>query len=244
MRATHGMIRMVSDMQRSKLLSRWLRLGTAAIALAVAGCGGGGSDDTILAPPDDNGGGSTGAVSRITLSTSSAQLPTSGSAFATITAVVQDANNVVVPGATVTFVADSGVLSAGSVASDEFGRAQTELASGGDNTPRTITVTASSEGVSESITVSIVDAQLVIDVPADTAHDAFNGNNAPRVMQATQDIDFQIEVKFDSGLSLPYQQQGIIIEQDSGALDYSGFFKKSMKNIDQFQLNVLSTEIR
>jgi hypothetical protein len=81
-------------MQRSKLLSRWFRLGTAAIALALAGCGGGGSDDTILVPPDDSGGGSTGAVSRITLSTSSAQLPTSGNATATITAVVQDNNNV------------------------------------------------------------------------------------------------------------------------------------------------------
>jgi hypothetical protein len=154
-------------MQRSKLLSRWFRLGTAAIALALAGCGGGGSDDTILVPPDDSGGGSTGAVSRITLSTSSAQLPTSGNATATITAVVQDNNNVVVPDATVTFVADSGVLSDGSVLSDEGGRAQTVLGAGGDTTPRPITVTASSEGVSESITVSLVNAQLVINGPAE-----------------------------------------------------------------------------
>ena len=79
----------------------------------------------------------------------------------------QDNNNVVVPNATVTFVADSGVLSAGSVLSDEGGRAQTVLGAGGDTTPRPITVTASSEGVSESITVSLVNARLVINGPAE-----------------------------------------------------------------------------
>lgn len=36
----------------------------------------------------------------------------------------------------------------------------------------------------------------------------------------------------------------VILEQNSSALDYSGFFKKTMKNLDQFQLNVLSSELR
>ncbi len=36
----------------------------------------------------------------------------------------------------------------------------------------------------------------------------------------------------------------VILEQNSAALDYSGFFKKTMKNLDQFQLNVLSSELR
>ncbi len=158
---------MVSDMQRLKLLSGWLRTGAMLAALAIAGCGGGGSDDTILVPPGNGDGGGTGAVARVTLSTSSAQLPTSGNAQAVITAVVQDTNNVVVPGATVTFVSDSGVLSAGSVTTDESGRAQTVVGAGGDNTPRTITVTASSEGVSNSIDVSIVNAQLTINGPTE-----------------------------------------------------------------------------
>ncbi len=155
---------MVSNMHRSTLLSGWLKTATALLALAVAGCGGGG--DTILDPPSD-GGGSTGAVARLTLSTSSAELPTSGNASAVITAVAQDANNVVVPGAVVTFVADSGVLSAGSVTTDASGVATTVVGAGGDNSPRTITVTASSEGVSASIQVSIVNAQLVIDGPTE-----------------------------------------------------------------------------
>jgi hypothetical protein len=36
----------------------------------------------------------------------------------------------------------------------------------------------------------------------------------------------------------------VIVEQNASALDYSGFFKKTMKNLDQFQLNVLSAELR
>jgi len=155
---------MVSNMHRSTLLSGWLRAGAALLVLAVAGCGGGG--DTILDPPN-NGGGTTGKVARISLSTSSAQLPTSGNATAVITAIAQDANNVVVAGATVTFVADSGVLSAGSVTTDANGVAQTVLGAGGDNTPRTITVTATAEGVSNSIDVSIVNAQLAINGPTE-----------------------------------------------------------------------------
>lgn len=42
----------------------------------------------------------------------------------------------------------------------------------------------------------------------------------------------------------PGQETVVIIEQDSSALEYSGFFKKSMKNLEQFQLNVLSSELR
>ena len=175
---------MVSDMQRLTLLSGWIRTGAMLAALALAGCGGGGSDDTILAPPGDGGdGGGTGAVARITLSTSSAQLPTSGNASALITAVVQDTNNVVVPGATVNFVADSGVLSAGTVTTDDSGSAQTVIGAGGDNSTRTITVTATSEGVSNSIQVSIVNAQLTINGPAEV----FVGAITEYVVQLTDD---------------------------------------------------------
>jgi len=170
-------------MQRSTLFSGWLRAGALLAALAIAGCGGGGSDETILVPPGDDGA-ATGAVAQVTLSASSAQLPTSGNASAVITAIVQDSNNVVVPGAVVTFVADSGVLSAGSVISDELGQAETIVGAGGDNTPRTITVTATSEGVSNAIGVSIVNAQLVIDGPTEV----FVGAITEYIVRLTDDV--------------------------------------------------------
>lgn len=40
------------------------------------------------------------------------------------------------------------------------------------------------------------------------------------------------------------RQTDVIIEQNASALDYSGIFKKKMKNLEQFQLNVLSSELR
>ena len=40
------------------------------------------------------------------------------------------------------------------------------------------------------------------------------------------------------------RETDVIIEQNATALDYSGVFKKSMKNLEQFQLNVLSSELR
>ncbi len=42
----------------------------------------------------------------------------------------------------------------------------------------------------------------------------------------------------------PGKESYIVVEQDADALDYSGFFKKTMKNLELFQLYVLSSEIR
>jgi uncharacterized repeat protein (TIGR02543 family) len=60
------------------------------------------------------------------------------------------------------------------------------------------------------------DAWVSISVPAGTSHDVWAaGNQAPRIMQPADDTDFEIEAKFESGLSQKYQMQGIIVEQDS-----------------------------
>ncbi len=69
-------------------------------------------------------------------------------------------------------------------------------------------------------TVSLVgtgtaDAHLSINIPAGASHDVWSGNMAPRVMQAAGNADFDVEIKFDSVLTSPYQIQGIIVEQDS-----------------------------
>jgi regulation of enolase protein 1 (concanavalin A-like superfamily) len=57
---------------------------------------------------------------------------------------------------------------------------------------------------------------LKIAVPAGKNHDiGTNGNYAPRIMTPIADTDFQIEAKFNSELSLRYQMQGLLVEQDS-----------------------------
>ena len=57
---------------------------------------------------------------------------------------------------------------------------------------------------------------LSIKVPAGKPHDIWTkGNNAPRIMQPANDTDFEIELKFGSAVTMKYQIQGVIIEEDS-----------------------------
>ncbi len=48
---------------------------------------------------------------------------------------------------------------------------------------------------------------------------------------------FSVEVE-------PGKETLVMLEQNADALDFTGFFKKTMKNLELFQLNVLSTELR
>jgi PGF-pre-PGF domain-containing protein len=67
----------------------------------------------------------------------------------------------------------------------------------------------------EIVGTSTSDAWLNITVPAGISHDVWtNDNNAPRIMQAAKNTDFEIEVKFESQLTSQYQMQGVIIQQD------------------------------
>ena len=68
------------------------------------------------------------------------------------------------------------------------------------------TFTIKSEGTSNSL--------LSIFIPANTSHDVWAGNNASRIMQSVNNMDFEVEVKFQSLLNMKYQMQGIIVEQD------------------------------
>ncbi|HUO68544.1 MAG TPA: Ig-like domain-containing protein, partial [Gammaproteobacteria bacterium] len=86
-------------------LKLWL---LAAATLALMACSG--SDNTIVAPPGTNGGAGSGSAATLTLLTSSPQIPSDGSASATITALVRDASNNVVSGQSVAFTASSGAL--------------------------------------------------------------------------------------------------------------------------------------
>jgi hypothetical protein len=55
----------------------------------------------------------------------------------------------------------------------------------------------------------------LIDIPAGLTHDLWSSpyNTAPRLLQPADNIDFGIQVKFDSTVSKQYQLQGIIVQQ-------------------------------
>jgi regulation of enolase protein 1 (concanavalin A-like superfamily) len=78
---------------------------------------------------------------------------------------------------------------------------------------------------------SLNGSSLLLTVPPGNAHDVWtNGYNGVRVMQAIADADFDVEVKFGSAVSgqAPYQQEGVIIEQDP-----SNFLRFSVYSDDQ-----------
>jgi regulation of enolase protein 1 (concanavalin A-like superfamily) len=64
--------------------------------------------------------------------------------------------------------------------------------------------------------VSLNGTDASITVPGGTSHDVWTtGNFAPRIMQSIPNVDFEVEVKFDSRVTSAYQMQGILVEQDS-----------------------------
>jgi len=64
--------------------------------------------------------------------------------------------------------------------------------------------------------VSLNGTDTALRVPAGTSHDLWlSGNQALRVLQATTNTDFQVEVKFDSVPTLADQDQGIIVQTDA-----------------------------
>ncbi|MCU1260336.1 MAG: hypothetical protein JWO80_3221, partial [Bryobacterales bacterium] len=65
-------------------------------------------------------------------------------------------------------------------------------------------------------TVSLNGTNALLSVPAGQNHDAWTGGNTtPRIMQSIANVDFEVEIKFRSVVSSQYQDQGLIVEQDS-----------------------------
>ena len=58
--------------------------------------------------------------------------------------------------------------------------------------------------------------QLRLNVPANVSHNIWaDGNRSVRVMQPTQNVDFEIVTKFESAVTKRFQMQGILVEEDS-----------------------------
>ena len=62
--------------------------------------------------------------------------------------------------------------------------------------------------------LAMTGSQLELSVPAGVAHDAWGANNTVRVVQVANDADFELEVKFESGVLAGNQLQGLLVEQD------------------------------
>lgn len=64
-------------------------------------------------------------------------------------------------------------------------------------------------------TLTLTGTRAQLTVPQGVSHNVYNnGIPAPRIMQAIQNIDFEVVVKFESSVNRRFQVQGIIVEQD------------------------------
>jgi hypothetical protein len=65
-------------------------------------------------------------------------------------------------------------------------------------------------------TLTMTGTQVSISIPAGTSHDVWtDGNNAARIMQAANNTDFEVTLKFDSPMTAGYQMLGLIAQQDA-----------------------------
>jgi hypothetical protein len=131
-----------------------------AVVLLSVSCG---SDHTLV---NSNPGG-TAQVATIQVLASSPQLPsdTAGANFVDITATVKDATNQLIKGAVVGFGSTSGSLAVSQATTDDTGVAKARITDAGDPTNRSITITATSSGVSGSIVVSVTGTTLKVTGP-------------------------------------------------------------------------------
>ncbi len=136
---------------------------TIATVVFIAACSGG-SDDSLVGA---GGGGIVANVASVTALTSRPTIQSDGSENATITALVRDANNNVMPNVPVLFAANSGSLILGAqITTDDNGIVTATLGPGGDPTNRTITISATAGGTAQSsVTVDVINTTLVINGP-------------------------------------------------------------------------------
>lgn len=104
----------------------------------------------------------TSGIASLLLTSSGGTLASSGGTAVNVIAFVKDANNAVVPNASVTFSADSGALGATKVSTNAQGQALVSLNTGGDASLRTIKVTASAGAQTASTDVGVSGTRLVI----------------------------------------------------------------------------------
>ncbi|MEN9490096.1 MAG: hypothetical protein RJA63_545, partial [Pseudomonadota bacterium] len=134
-----------------------LAVATAAL-MAACGGGGGAEGNVCLAAScgESSSSSSGGTAASVALLVSSPTLTTNGSSTVTVQAVVKDANNGGIEGASVTIAASSGTLSASAGTTDKNGTVTVTFDTNGDKSNRAVTITAKSGGASatNSIVVS------------------------------------------------------------------------------------------
>jgi hypothetical protein len=139
----------------------WGALGLLLISLVLGGCN---SDGGLSDQDDGNGGGGGGGgtpvvkAASLRLLSSSVSLSSSADSASEgieLTAIAVDSNNLTLEGAIVNFTSTSGVLVPAGTTTGSDGTVTAILHTGGDPTPRTILVTASSGTLTQTLSIPV-----------------------------------------------------------------------------------------
>jgi predicted small lipoprotein YifL len=123
-----------------------------------------------------------GTQQTLTLSSSVPQIPSApGSSPATIKALLVDASNNVISGATVSFQATSGALTITQPTTDATGTAIATLSAGTSAQNRSITVTATSGTSTAQVTIQVIGTALTVSGPISLVENASSGYNVTLV---------------------------------------------------------------
>lgn len=75
------------------------------------------------------------------------------------------------------------------------------------------------------------DARLSLSVPAGPSHDPWTLDTAPRLLQAVNNTDFTVDLKFDSTVTKKYQGQGLMVQQDNNTWLRFDFYSDGSKTL-------------
>ncbi len=133
--------------------------------IALAACG---SDDSFSSGDGGSGGDGGGQqIGALTLSTSTPSIRTDGTINAEISALVRDANNLLVPGVSVVFsVNNNGALLVTQGTTDSLGVAKATLSTADDPSIRAITVTAQAGSRTATVDVNVTGTTLNLQGPS------------------------------------------------------------------------------
>lgn len=185
-----------------------------ALLCCLVACGGSKDSDTTPIP-------TTPTADSISLSASPASINSDGSTTSTITVNALNSSNAMLSGITVTLSTDTGVLSAASVVTDSTTPATVILSYGGNQTNRTVTITATAGTVSTQIPIQIVGSTVTL---ASSASSIPNDNATTITLTATaKDAGNHIV----PGAAVTLTQSGVgsvTITNATGTTDSSGTF--------------------
>jgi hypothetical protein len=187
-----------------KKFKDWLALSLCATLLAA--CGGGGGN------PGSVGGGTgtpttpgTPKVTSVVLVSSADTIASSGADVTevTLTVVVKDASNNVMADQTVDFKASSGAIAATAKTTDATGTVTARLNTKGDTSLRTITITATSGGVTSAEKKIQVVAGTPVQVPSMTLALLSSGGAASNSLSSVTPLTARATVKDKDGKPVP-----------------------------------------